>query len=160
MDNPVFHKASLLEPTFWQRVFKRRPPENAFIEIENLLAEKPLRQINFRDVQNIAIDYDLNLLDEDPPQLNGLYIRYLEWTLSNGEFSLEDLSDLKHLERVLCIRHTALGPLISMKKKEALDKLLSDTSGQQEICQEGVKHLDHLRRALRLEESVIPALAS
>ena len=42
----VYKIKEYLRPTFFQRLFKNNPHENAIIEVNNLLALKPIKEIS------------------------------------------------------------------------------------------------------------------
>ncbi|HUF49329.1 MAG TPA: hypothetical protein VMN60_00760 [Longimicrobiales bacterium] len=96
----------LLEPvpaTLWQRLLRRKPRENAVVEINNRFARAAhVRDVTLSDIYGICQDHraDLSVVGG---RLERLYRDYLTHCLTDRQLSAEELADLAHLKAVLRI---------------------------------------------------------
>lgn len=96
----VFKVKPLEERTFFQKLFGKHPPENALIELNNLLASKPILEISFEELsQSLAKYKKLNRVEEFRSEIMQLYKRYLEHCLQDKAFSEKDIEELQHLKK-------------------------------------------------------------
>ena len=94
-------------PTLTQRLLRRRPRENAVVEINNLLAKEGVRGVQRVDVQRIC---DEHRTSPDGPlagRFERLYRDYLSYCLRDHHLSDQELGDLAHLQELLDIRAEA-----------------------------------------------------
>ena len=66
-----FHKKS-----YFQRLLKKEPKENALIEVNNLLASKELNEIKHEDIESISLKYKVDLYKSFSVELKEFYQRY------------------------------------------------------------------------------------
>lgn len=85
------------------RWLKREPRENAFIELNNLLASAPLQTVHHYHVREILDKYGV-----DPARaharLLGIYQQILEYFMFDLEFSEAEVADLEHLKCIFGLR--------------------------------------------------------
>jgi len=98
IDEKVFMKRELEKPSWLQRLFGITPKINAVIEINNLLAEKPVKELSPNDIENIAEEYNVNVIKKFKPELLEFYRRYLNYCLNDKHLSDTEINDLKHLK--------------------------------------------------------------
>jgi hypothetical protein len=98
MDNDIFCTVPLSEKSFFQKVFRQYPQENAVIELNNLLAAKPVKEVRQEDLSAIESRYKLSLEKEFKLNLEEFYAVYLHHCLNDKTLSAEELEDLKHLK--------------------------------------------------------------
>lgn len=104
-----FERLPLKRGTLAQRVLRRRPRENAWIEVNNLLASvDEVREVRPEQVARIAESYHMPLRGEFCGRLERLYRDYLLYCLADARLSTEELSDLAHLKRILRLNDRAL----------------------------------------------------
>lgn len=63
MERSIFQIVPVKKPSFLQRLFKQHPPENAIIELNNLLASNDLLALNRDAMQQIEQKYGFPLTD-------------------------------------------------------------------------------------------------
>lgn len=121
----VFRAVPLAERSFFQKLFSQYPEENAVIELNNLLAAKPVKQILSSDIAGIESKYNLSLKEEFTLNLEEFYAVYLNYCLSDKSLSNEELDDLKHLKIMFALDdntidklHTKIGEIIYKKSFE------------------------------------------
>jgi hypothetical protein len=91
-----------VQPTLWQRIFRRRPKENAFIEIHNLLAgADSVLDVNAAAVEEVCRRYRMDLAGPLAGRLERLYRDYLTFCLEDRQLSDTELACLSHLQTLL-----------------------------------------------------------
>lgn len=95
-----FAVAELKKPGLVGRLFGRKLEENAYLTIQNLLAQRPLSELTGADVENVLSDYDL-LRERATPKLLDMYAAALRHYVRDLNISDQDRNDLKRLRYVL-----------------------------------------------------------
>ncbi|WP_461139223.1 hypothetical protein [Spirosoma pomorum] len=86
-----------------QRLLNQYPEENAVIELNNLLAESPIRSITNTTIQAIEQKYGLSLLKQFKLNLEEFYAVQLNYALTDQHLSEDELDELNHLRTLLQI---------------------------------------------------------
>ena len=103
MDN-IFKVQELDQPSFFQKLFKKLPKANSVTEINNLLATKPIREIQLEEVDSIASKYKVNLKNKEfSSQLKELYQRYLKKCLEDRIFQEGEVQELNVLKQLFLL---------------------------------------------------------
>lgn len=97
--------------TLVQRLLRRRPRENAHVQINNLLAASAsVRDVQRADVDRICERHRTTLSGPLAGRFERLYRDYLAYCLEDRHISADELADLAHLQNLLHIdAATALG---------------------------------------------------
>jgi hypothetical protein len=90
------HEIELIQPTFFQRLMRRRIEENAYRQVNNLVAHSPIFQIYHDGIEAVLRPYGIKLADARE-RLTTLYVTVLGHFAKNGE--LTGL-DAEHVERL------------------------------------------------------------
>lgn len=101
MSQSLFAQANLSERSFFQKIFKQHPPENAVKEVNNLLASQPLLQISRREIEAVEKKHSVNIKKEFKLNLEEFYAVYLNHCLKDKSLSEDELKELKHLKTIL-----------------------------------------------------------
>lgn len=130
MSQSLFRAVPLVKKSFLQRTLKQQPEENAVIELNNLLASIPIREISPKDVSAIEERYALNLRLEFGLNLEEFYATYLNYCLADRVLNDEELTDLKHLKTVLALDDSVIDNLHarigSIVYKKSFEEAVSD----------------------------------
>lgn len=130
----VYKEKSLDEQTFFQRLFKRLPKDNALKEVNNLLAqnEDQLTNISLDKVQAIADRYKVNFKKRDKEKLLEMFKKYLEYCLETRKLDKIKVNALYHLKNILFLEEHATQDLIKERTHDLFDKEVKSTfeSGQ------------------------------
>lgn len=94
----------LVRRTLIQRLLRRRPRENAVVEINNLLAGTSVRDVQRADVLRICAEHRTTLDGPLSGRFERIYRDYLTYCLSDRHLTEQELGDLAHLQKVLGIR--------------------------------------------------------
>lgn len=109
----VFENHPLIKRSFFQRLFRQEPEENAIIELNNLLASRKIATITNDDIKSIESRYGLNLRKEFRLNLEEFYLVYLNYRLkSDFLLSDSDRNDLRHLEMILGLSTNRISQLV------------------------------------------------
>ena len=100
MEKNIFIYQQLINPSFFQRLFRQYPEENVVIEINNTLATQPILDISVEDLKlitdQIPIDvysvYQLNFIE--------FYAVYLNNCVKNYKITDLQFSELLHLQNI------------------------------------------------------------
>ena len=99
--NKVFQKKELFRPNLFQRIFKQNPPENALIEINNLLASKRIADVSVEEISAIGEKYKLNLYQTFQKNFLEMYAAQLKFALIDNKLTNDELDDLRALKEIL-----------------------------------------------------------
>lgn len=108
MSYSIFEPAQLIKQSLLQRLFKQQPTENAIIEVNNLLASKPLQEISNSDISHIENLYGVDIAKEFSLNIQEFYAVYLNYCLMEEGLSENEKDDLKHLSSILRIDHSVI----------------------------------------------------
>ena len=122
MNENLFQNISLSEISFFQKLFKQFPQENAVIELNNLLASNPILNISENDIAEIEKNYNLSLLKEFKLNLEEFYAVYLNFCLGDKILNDDEFKKLNHLKHLLNLDsktiekiHAKIGEIIYKK---------------------------------------------
>lgn len=159
MDN-LYKTQELQSPGFFQRLFKTEPKENALVEVNNLLATKPVREIRPEEVEQISSKYKVDLHREFLPRLNELYLRYLKKCFGDNELTDEEVNDLNHLRNVLLLRDDAVEQMHNALGGEIYKKTYSEAISNGTLEKSKEAFLDKLQSNLRLPDGITEKISA
>jgi len=119
-------------------LFRSKPTANCFIEVENLLATRPLSELTAADVENLLSEYVVPR-NQANPRLADSYRIAVHHLAADGDLSKSDRASLSHLRYVLGIDDglaqeaeiDVLRQIFRERLKDALvDSHLSDSEKQ------------------------------
>ncbi len=111
MRQDIFQIVPLINPSFFQKVFKQLPKENSVIELNNLLASYPLNEISKEQIDEIEQRYQINL-EEFKLNLEEFYAVYLNNCLQDGILTDLDFENLSHLKSILSLKDNSIEKLV------------------------------------------------
>ena len=94
-----FTRVELPQASFVGRLLGRRPKENCYIEVQNLLATRPVNELTAAEVENLLSDYVLPRAEANP-RLTDFYAAAVRHLANDGELSESDRAELKQLRYV------------------------------------------------------------
>src|SRR6478752_3396357 len=97
----LFNELPKIEPCFFQRLLKREPTGNGFVELNNLFANKDLKDISDSDVHSISSKYKIDLYNKFSNKLKDIYAKYLAHCLTDSKLADEELGELKKIKNLL-----------------------------------------------------------
>lgn len=154
----VFTRKSLKPQSFFQKIFRRQPPENAVTEINNLLASKPLLDVRLTEVSNILAKYKPNVLRLFAHDIMQLYERYLQHCLTDKALSDKDLEALNHLKRLLSLNDKAVKDIHLKVAKQIYKESVEEAVADRNLTAEEREFLRKLQTELTLPEEIATEL--
>lgn len=100
MNSPIFKVAPTIKSSFFQRLLKQEPTDNAIIEVNNLLATRNILSIQAVEIKAIEEKYQLNLLVEYSLNLQEFYAVLWNYYIKNEDQSSFLDSQINHLSRL------------------------------------------------------------
>jgi len=97
----VFTVKKLKNPSLVDKLLHKSPKINAILELNNLLASKPIQEISNEDVQGISYQYKSNLKKDFYDQIANLYKKFLVFCLEDKKLSENEIDQLRHLKGLL-----------------------------------------------------------
>jgi hypothetical protein len=152
--NTIYKFKELVEPSVFQRIFKKFPVENAIIEINNLLAEHPLKEIKIEEIEAISEKYKVDLHSEFDEKLKELYSIYLKECLSDNSISEQELNELNYLKTLLHLQDYEVELLHNKLAGEIYEHNYNDVIIDGKIYDSEKEFLQRLKENLRLSTIV------
>src|SRR5450759_4129237 len=101
--NNLCKTEKLIQPSFLRRLFKIEPKENAFIEVNNLFASKPLIEIKSAEIEAISVKYKVDLRKRFIDKLKEIYRRYLQQSISDKVITDQEVIYQNYLKKLLML---------------------------------------------------------
>lgn len=160
MNGHVYQVRPLYAVSFFQKLLRQLPEENAVVELNNLLASTPVQDISRQDIKSIEDRYRLSLKKEFALNLEEFYSVYLNYCLRNSDLNKTERDELYHLAEILKLEehtlqylHTRIGELVY---RNAFAKVIADgrlSNGDMEL-------LNRLQHALQLSKALTEKIAT
>lgn len=159
MEN-LYTTQELQSPNFFQRLFRKEPKENAFIEVNNLLATKSLKEIQLEQIEEISARYKVNLHDKFLDRLKELYERYLKKCFADSVLTDEELEDLTLLKHLLILQDYEVNELHDKLGGDIYKKTYEEAISKGTLEKSKEEFIDKLQKNLRLPDSVANKISS
>src|ERR1044072_5366831 len=99
----LYQKVPLQKRSFFQKLFKQYPEENAVIEVNNLLAASDITSISKKDISEIERRYYFSLSKEFQLNLEEFYAVYLNSCVNKMSLTADHINSLDHLQHILSL---------------------------------------------------------
>ena len=149
-----FIQRPLKPQSFFQKLFKQLPKENAIIELNNLLAIFPLDEITEDNITAIEQKYGLNLIKTFYPNLEEFYAVLLNFYLKDKMLSDEEIRNLEGLKNALGLYDASITFLNAKIGSVVYKQLFQEVVSDGEISEQEKKFLKDLENKLRLPDSI------
>lgn len=146
----IFREKSLVDRNFFQRILSRLPKENAYIEINNLLAqnENQIQTITSDKISLIAEKYKIDLKKSNNAGLIDLFIKHLKECLLDKKLDQSQIDTLNHLKVILFLDETETQEIIKKETEEILSKQVKLTFATGKMDDSKWESLDKLKSDL------------
>jgi hypothetical protein len=152
---PPFHRLAAIRPTFGQRLLRRRPRQNAFVEVNNLIADAArVRDVPREAVSRVCAEYRTNLYREFGGAVERLYRSYLEFCLRDRRLTSDELADLAHLQHILGLDDACVKGIHEHVAQEVYCKSVNEVLEDGTLDASERAFLQRLRENLGLSERV------
>lgn len=160
INQKLFKSVALIERSFFQKIFKQYPNENSIIELNNLLASKPLNDIQKEDILNIEEKYNIKLEDEFNLNLQEFYAVYLNQCLKDRMLTDEELDELKHLKQILSLDNKTVEGLHNQLGSIVYKKTFEEAVSDGQLTKEEEVFLNKLETNLKLSKVLVEKISS
>lgn len=152
-----YERKFLERPNFFQRLFRQVKRENAYIEINNLLADHPVEQITRPEVRAILDKYGLE--KADPQRKRELMKPMLVHVLIDGVIDEQEQQQLDHLCEILNLPRKVVQELLHEMADELYSEAVSAAIVNKHLSPKEQAELDALARTLGLAPDETHAIA-
>ena len=151
-----FSELPLQEGTLLQRLLGRRLRENAWIEVNNLLASaESVRDVRPEQVAWVSAKYNMPFRGELCGRLERLYRDYLLYCLADRRLSPEELNDLAHLKRILRLTDRAMAGIHESVARQVYEQSVDEALSDGRIDAAEREFLNALQQHLALPGKVV-----
>lgn len=156
----VFSVLPPVKKGFFARLFSTGADENAFIELNNLLAAKPLLQITTDDVAVIITKYNVDITRHFPGRVKNLFYAYFQHCIQDRSFGEEEKVALRHLKRLLQLSDV---DIIDTQKKIEENALIAEWKkavADGRLTKEEEEALDKLAASFTLPDDLVKQISA
>ncbi|MDB5272234.1 MAG: hypothetical protein JWO58_601 [Chitinophagaceae bacterium] len=155
----LFRTAKLVEPSFFQKLFKQSPEENAVIEVNNLLATKSIKEISKSAIAEIEERYNISIHREFKLNLEEFYAVYLNYCLSDKFLSESELEELQHLKMILNLDDAIVTSIHKNLGKKIYKQSFEEAIADGRLSENEKSFLDKLESNLKLPEDLVKKIS-
>jgi hypothetical protein len=160
MSQTIFQNVPLVNPSFFQKLFKQQPPENAVIELNNLLASHPVKEISKQQIYEMEQRYQITLEQEFKLNLEEFYAVYLNFCLADKSFDNEDVENLNHLKSILSLDENTIEKLHHKVGEIVYRKYFEKSIANGRLAKKEEDFLEKLEKDLKLSKLLVDKIAS
>jgi hypothetical protein len=155
-----YSKIELKQPGFFQRLFGQQPEQNAFAEINNLLASKPVSEIMIQEVAAIAEKYGVDIYKKFSSQLRDLYAIYVRHCVKDHSFSAAEQEELRQLRAILLLNEHDVRELIDQVAGEIYRARTNEILSDGRLETEEDKTLEKIKAELLLSDEAAKKISA
>ena len=150
----LFQVAPLHKRTFLQKIFNQNSKGDSVIEINNLLATKPIKSIGTNDISAIASKYKVNVYKSFKKNLFDFYSIYLNHCLDDKSLSEEELGELNHLKGILSLNDKDVENIHDQVAGDVYQKSFQEAIAEGKLDEDEKLFLENLQQQLKLNDSL------
>jgi hypothetical protein len=155
MERPVFQMVPIRKESFLQRLFKQRRPENAIIELNNILASSDILTLETDRLRQIESKYKLSLSDFELNLQEFFAVYWNQYLVGNATVSLDKADKLAALLGLSASTVEILQVKIGKAMYETTAKGFM-SGGRFSLDDE--RELDTLRKKMKLPQTIAAEL--
>lgn len=160
MRENIFQVVPLVNASFFQKLFKQLPIENSVIELNNLLASYPLKEISNESIYEIEQRYQINLEQEFKLNLEEFYAVYLNYCLRNGILNDIDFDNLNHLKSILSLKNDSVTKLSYRIGEIVYRRFFDKAISNGRLIRREEDFLEKIEKDLELSKTLVNAIAN
>lgn len=145
------------DPSLTDKILRRQPRENAYIEINNLIASAPIDQVTKDDIDRILVKHDVDA-ERTKPRLVEIYSRVLTHYTQDFEISDEEASGLLHLQEILAINGDEAGSVHAAVLYPIFQNAVKNAIFDGKLTSEEERWLNIVAKKLRIPDNFIAEL--
>ena len=148
----------LTRPSLPERLLRRKPKENAAIELNNYVANTPLSEITRQAVEKVLVDYKCDYT-EAKPALTTIYAQVLNHFLEDRSISDQERDQLTILRQAFGLTEEDARAIDREALLPIYQRAVSDFYADQHLTFGEKEQLERLSRDLRLDEAEAESMA-
>jgi hypothetical protein len=160
MNGNLYQSVPLSNNSYFQKLFKQFPQENAVIELNNLLATKAITEISQSEIQEIEKKYELNLYKEFRLNIEEFYTVYLNYCLADKVLNEQELKELNHLKNILNLDDKTIDKLHIKLGETIYKKSFQEAVNDGRLTKDEENFLNKLENTLRLPKELAEKISS
>lgn len=152
----IFKFKSLKEPTFFQKILGKVPPENALIEINNLLFkyQPDVDKISVDNIISIANKYKINFNKKFRDSRIELFNSYLKYCLMDEKLEDSEIIQLSHLKDILMLNEKDIEEQITIEAERIYEKHVKQSVSDGKLEYFEKENLEKLKKDLLISDEV------
>jgi hypothetical protein len=156
----IFQEKTFLKQGFFRNLFNKKNPNNALIELNNLLASNKLLSISLEQVSDIESRYKLNLKRRFKKELMDVYQVYLEHCIRDAKITDEELSDLSHLKQLLSLNDADVLHIQNKAAGDIYESKYGEVVANGRLTLEEETNLETIAKNLYLPETIAKQISA
>lgn len=140
---------------FLKKLLNTNLKENAIIEVNNLLARKPISTIQTTDILHISDKYKINLPLEFSDELLEFYQTYLKECIKDSILTLDEVDNLKHLKNLLALSDYEVEDLHNKVAGEIYKKNYNEVINDGLISEQERYFLSNVQKNVLLSQEIV-----
>jgi hypothetical protein len=154
MKSTILQVVPLRKKSLLQAIFKQSVDDNAVIELNNVLATKPIQEISLNDIQAIELQHKVNLKEQYYRNLEEFYAVYLNYFLTNNTITDQAVFDLNHLCHILSLSEKSVEFLHRKIGEGLYRKTYENAIANGRMTSSNEHSLDDLAQRLKLPQDL------
>ena len=150
----IYQIITLKKQSFFHKLFKQQPIENAIIELNNLLATKEINEISATLVNDISLKYKIDVVSEFPKNILESYAAALKNYLQNNRLSDDEVEKLETLKQIFRLTDFQVENIHEHLAGKIYEDVYKSSISDGRLSDEKNKFLENLQKDLKLPNSV------
>jgi hypothetical protein len=160
MSQTIFQNVPLVNTSFFQKIFKQLPTENSVIELNNLLASHPVKEISKQQIYEIEQRYQITLEQEFKLNLEEFYAVYLNYCFTDKSFDSEDIGNLNHLKSILSLDENTIEKLNHKVGAIIYRKYFEKSVANGRLIKKEEDFLEKIEKNLKLPKALVEMISA
>jgi len=144
-------------PNLTDKFLRQEPKENAFIEINNVIASSPLEQVSRHDIERILVKHEISE-KQGKPRLLQIYSRVLRHYAKDFQISDQEAASLMHLQEILFLTGHETGNVHAQVLYPIFQNAIKNAIFDGRLTSEEERWLNIVAQKLRIPDNFIAQL--
>jgi len=154
-NNKPFTIVPLRKPSFFQKLAKIQPKENALREINNLISKtQNIKNVSIEEIENIAFKYKVKIHKKFKNELQEMYHRFLKHCFKDKILSDDELEQLAHLKYLFNMDDKIINKIHKDISLEVFNESIDEAIADGKLDEHEKEFLDKLQTRLKLPDDI------
>jgi hypothetical protein len=145
------------DPSLTDKLLRREPRENAYVEIHNTIARAPINQIGKDDIDSILAEHKISAAAAKT-RLTNIYADVLKHCVKDFRLSDEETQQLDHLRDILSLDPADTGHIHAAVIYPIFQNAVRNAVFDDKLTGEEENWLNEIARGLKIPEEFVPQL--